>query len=169
MEEEILLDGDTMTLDRIDRYLNQRRERAKQGKKSTQDFMLELLSDLMQSEANEDEPFTPNLHSSYELRDALNLINARLEQLDKKIVPSKKEPMPRAMQLAKARCQAVAKFLWQMHPDMTQEDMAGHKDIYDLSITKGKNYTPETIKKWIAEVDPRPEKKKRGRPSKAKK
>ena len=93
-------------------------------------------------------------------------ITERLDTLDGKVTPLKKESNPRTMQLAKARCQAVAKYLWKLSPDMTQAEMAQHEAIYNIGITEGKRYEMDTIKKWIAEVDQRPAEKKRGRPRK---
>ncbi len=49
---------------------------------------------------------------------------------------------------------------------MTQPEMAAHEAIFNLGITKSKNYKPETVRKWVAEVDPRPPEKKKGRPRK---
>jgi hypothetical protein len=165
MAEEILIDADNITLERLDRYFAQRLERKEHGKKSTQDHFLEMFCKLMQSMDDEDAEKAPQPD---DVQQALRLISNRLDTLDRKI-PKPKEAMPRAMQFAKERCQTMAKYLWHKHPDMTQDEMARHEAIYNLSITDGKRYEIETVRKWIAKVDPRPAEKKRGRPRKAKK
>lgn len=165
MAEEILIDADSMTLERVERYFAQRRERMERGKSSTQDWFLDMFCQLLKSQDEEDVETTSQPDDVWQ---ALRLITSRLDALDRKM-PSPKEHTPRTMQLAKARCQAVAKYLWQLHPDMNREEMAQHDAIFNLSITDGKRYTPKTIKKWIADVDPRPAEKKRGRPRKTKK
>lgn len=165
MAEEILVDAENITLERLERYFAQRRERTEQGNKSTQDWFLEMFCQLMQSLDDEDAERSPQPD---DVKEALRLISNRLDALDRKM-PKPKEAMPRAMQFAKARCQAMAKYLWHLHPNMTREEMARHEAVYNLSITEGKRYEIETVKKWIAKVDPRPPEKKRGRPRKAKK
>jgi len=167
MAEEILIDADNMTLERVERYFVQRRERADHGKPSTQDWFLDMFCQLLNSQDDEE---AQRAASTADVRQALRLITSRLDALDNKIpAPTKKESMPRAMQMAKERCQAVAKYLWQLQPNMNQMEMAQHEAIYNLSITDGKRYEIDTIKGWIADVDPRPAEKKRGRPRKAKK
>jgi hypothetical protein len=165
MVEEILVDAENITLERLERYFAQRRERKEQGNKSTQDWFLEMFCQLMQSLDDEDAERSPQPE---DVQQALRLISNRLDALDRKM-PKPKEAMPRAMQFAKERCQTMAKYLWHKHPEMTQVEMAQHEAIYNLSITDGKRYEIDTIKDWIAEVDPRPAEKKRGRPRKAKK
>jgi hypothetical protein len=163
MKEEILIDAEHITLERLERYFTQRRERAEQGKKSLQDSFLEMLFQLMQSM---DDEHADGMSSQDDVRQELRIISNRLDALERKM-PKPKEPTPRAMQFAKVRCQAMAKYLWQVHPEMTQVEMAQHDAIYNLSITDGKRYEIDTIKSWIADVDPRLPEKKRGRPRKA--
>lgn len=169
-EVELLSNTDSITLEQIDRYLAQRRERVGKKKSTTQDFVLGLIAELIVSQENEAVEFDPyegiKVNQPEGLKQELKLIAARLDDLDKRIAPSK-EKMPRAEQIAKERVQAIAKYLWNLHPDMTQPEMAAHEAIFNLKITGAKGYTFDTIKKWVAEVDPRAPEKKRGRPRKA--
>jgi len=58
-------------------------------------------------------------------------------------------------------CQGIAKTLWDINPDMTIEDMVNHKAVQIYG--NAKLYTePETIRKWLREVDPRDPDKKTG-------
>lgn len=66
-------------------------------------------------------------------------------------------------QLDKQLCQAIAKTLWDIYPEMTIEDMKKHKAIQQHGngrLYGGKN----TLRGWLSEVDPRPPEKKTGRP-----
>jgi hypothetical protein len=161
----ILIDKEKRTLYYLERYFSGRRERIESGQKDDQDWFLDLLCDFINTQDDEDAERSPQPD---DVQQALRLISNRLDAIDRKM-PKPKETMPRAMQFAKARCQAMAKYLWHTHPDMTREEMARHEAVYNLSITEGKRYEIETVKKWIAKVDPRPPEKKRGRPRKAKK
>lgn len=165
MVEEILIDSDNITLERLDRYFTQRRERKEHGKKNAQDHFFEMFCQIMQSIDDENAELAP---PSDDVQQALRLITNRLDALDRKIPPPK-ESTPRTEQFAKERCQTMAKYIWKLHPDMTQVEMARHEAVFNLSITGGKGYTVDTVKNWIADVDPRPAEKKRGRPRKAKK
>jgi hypothetical protein len=156
MEEALLIDSENMTLERLERYVWERRERMDQGKKNSDDFFLELLAEHMVE------------GGVLNAEEALQEITRRLAAVEQKLPPPK-ESAPRVEQLAKARVQAIAKYLWSLHPDMTRPEMATHEAIFNLKITGAKGYTPDTIKKWIAEVDPRPPEKKRGRPRKKRK
>lgn len=164
MAEEILIDADNMTLERLDRYFFQRREREAQGKKSSQDWFLEMLTKIMRSLDEEEKEGVS--YPSDDLQQTLRLVIDKLDQLDKKIVP--KEHTPRAEQFAKVRVQAMATYLWGISPNMSQPEMASHEAVFNLAITGGKRYRLETVIKWVAEVDPRAPEKKRGRPRKAK-
>ncbi len=67
----------------------------------------------------------------------------------------------RKEQIAKIRCQALAKYLWHLNPHMTIEEMKTHSAIQeygDGQYYKGKN----TVRGWLSEVDPRPEDQKTG-------
>lgn len=165
MAEEILIDADNITLERVERYFTQRRERMERGKNSTQDWFLDMFCQMMQSLDDENTDKAPQPD---DVQQALRLITNRLDALDRKI-PTPKESTPRTEQFAKERCQAMAKYIWKLYPEMTQVEMARHEAVFNLSITGGKGYTVDTVKDWIAEVDPRPAEKKRGRPRKAKK
>lgn len=73
----------------------------------------------------------------------------------------KKETISRPNQLHKNICQAVAKTLWDIHPDMTIEEMKTQNAILEHGF--GKHYTgKDTIPGWLREVDPRPSENKRG-------
>lgn len=168
-----LIDENKRTLYHLERYFWQRRERIEWGKKNDQDWFLDLLCDFITSQDDElsetDDNTKKIIRANRKIHDDIQRISRKMQELENKIAPQKKEPMPRTMQMAKERCQALAKYLWNQHPDMTQEDMARHEAIYNLTITDGKRYEIETVKEWVAKVDPRPAEKKRGRPRKAKK
>jgi len=170
MAEQILLDAEKITLEQIERYLWERRERSEQGKKNSQDFLFELIADLMNSNDNEsfslDGAGVALGHQPDDMQKALRLITDRLDQIDRKISPPK-EKAPRTEQFAKERCQTVARYLWQMHPEMTIVEVAEHEAVFNLGITKSMHYRHETVRKWVADVDPRPAEKKIGRPRKA--
>lgn len=54
----------------------------------------------------------------------------------------------------KAVCQGIAKTLWGIYPDMTQEDMLYRKEIQLYG--SGKLYSADTtLRRWLREVDPR--------------
>lgn len=169
-EEEILVDDNKQILFHLERYLWQRRERTENHTKNSQDFFIDLLCDFVISqdaELSELDVGTKRIIADNEkIREELWTLNRNLHTLNKKIIPVEKESMPRAEQFAKERVQAVAKYLWSLYPDMTQPEMAAHEAIFNLGITKSKNYKPETVRKWVAEVDPRPPEKKKGRPRK---
>lgn len=76
-----------------------------------------------------------------------------------------KRPASRASQLHKQLCQAIAKTLWDIQPDMTIEEMKNHPAIQEHG--QGKSYTGKnTLRDWLSEVDPRPAERKRGAPKK---
>lgn len=63
----------------------------------------------------------------------------------------------------KQQCQAVARSLWDIYPDMSIEDMTKHHAI--LEYSGGKYYSGKnTLRGWLSEVDPRSPKQKTGRP-----
>lgn len=67
--------------------------------------------------------------------------------------------------LDKLVCQAIARTLWQIDPNIHPAHMAKSKFIQRYG--NGKLYTDEnTVKNWIAEVDPRKSERKTGRPLK---
>jgi hypothetical protein len=72
----------------------------------------------------------------------------------------------RAEQLAKDRCQTVAKLLWQQNPNLTIAELTRHPLIRDKEIAGGQFYEPRTVYDWIAEIKNHPQKNKRGRPRK---
>lgn len=169
--EEILLDANTITLEKVDLYLRQRIERAEKNEKTYQDFLFEMIAELILSQ-DDDAPTVSQTNDfqneqSADVWQALRLITSRLEQIDKKM-PQTKEKAPRTEQLAKERCKAVARYLWKLNPDMTIIDVAAHEAVYNLGITDGQHYLPETVRKWVAEVDPRKPENKVGRPRKQK-
>jgi hypothetical protein len=172
-EIQLLSNADNITLEQIDHYLFQRRTRAEKKQSTTQDFVFGLIAELIVSQENEAVELDPykgiKVNQPEGLKQELKLIAARLDDLDKRITSPSKEKMPRAEQIAKERVQAIAKYLWNLYPDMTQPEMAAHEAIFNLKITGAKGYTFDTIKKWVAEVDPRAPEKKRGRPRKVKK
>lgn len=70
----------------------------------------------------------------------------------------------RSSQEAKIACQAIARTLWDSHPDMTIEAMKSHPAI--LKHGHGEYYQGKnTLRDWLSEVDPRSKDKKTGRPS----
>jgi hypothetical protein len=58
----------------------------------------------------------------------------------------------RAEQLAKDRCQTVAKLLWQQNPNLTIAELTRHPLIRDKEIAGGQFYEPRTVYDWIAEI-----------------
>lgn len=83
---------------------------------------------------------------------------------DAQFTEGKIEKKLRPSQEAKIACQAIARTLWDIHPDMTIEAMKSHPAILKYghgSYYKGKN----TLRDWLSEVDPRSKDKKTGRPS----
>lgn len=102
-----------------------------------------------------------------------NAIQDRMWQLEKLIksqaAQSSEKPkdrIPRAEQLAKERCQTVAKLLWQQNPNHTISELSVHPLIRDKEIAGGQFYEPRTVYDWIAEIKNHPQKNKRGRPRK---
>ena len=54
----------------------------------------------------------------------------------------------------KAVCQGIARTLWEIYPDKTQEDMLYRKEIQLYG--NGKLYSADTtLRRWLREVDPR--------------
>ncbi len=103
-----------------------------------------------------------------------NAIQDRMWQLEKLIKSqasqSSEKPkgsIPRAEQLAKERCQTVAKLLWQQNPAYTITELSSHPLIRDKEIAGGQFYEPRTVYDWIAEIKNHPQKNKRGRPRKS--
>ncbi|MCG7928397.1 MAG: hypothetical protein JAY67_23015 [Candidatus Thiodiazotropha taylori] len=65
--------------------------------------------------------------------------------------------------IGKQIVQAVARTLWDTDPDFTIAQLIAHHAI--LVYANGRLYKGRhTLRNWISEVDPRPEKEKRGRP-----
>lgn len=60
----------------------------------------------------------------------------------------------------KIACQAVAKTLWDEHPDMKTEEMINHNAIQ--LHAGGKTKSPTTLRRWLSEVDRRDSGKKPG-------
>lgn len=83
--------------------------------------------------------------------------------------PARKEPSLRQEQIVRERCQTVARLLWKQNPAYTTAELSEHPDIFNLDVTGGKRYQPRTVYDWIAEVDPRAQKEKIGRPAKRRK
>lgn len=171
--EEILIDDHKHTLYHLDRYIWQRRERTENRKNNSQDFFIDLLCDFLISQDDEmedvDNTTRRMMVDNRKLRDDIRLIGHRLIELDKKITPAEKESTPRAEQFAKARCQALARYFWNINPNYTTKELSEHHDINNPCVTGGVHYTKRTIYDWIAEVDPRMPDNKVGRPRKAKK
>lgn len=165
-EEEILIDASNMTLARMERYLWQRKERLENNQKSPQDGVLEFLAEMIRFQQNEEDWLEGKAQPSDDIHASIAAMHQKLETIEASLKP-KKERAPRQDQLAKARCQAVAKYLWQANPEMTIADVASHEAVYNLSITNGKRYEARTVRDWVAEVDPRAPEKKIGRPRKA--
>lgn len=67
-------------------------------------------------------------------------------------------------QLDKQVCQAVARTLWHIQPQLTIADIIAHQAIQRFA--NGAQYVEKTLRGWISEVDERPEEQKRGRPTK---
>lgn len=170
--EAVLIDSEKQTLFHLERYLSQRRDRIENRKENYEDHFIRLMCDFIVSQDAEMDDLDVGtrkiIADNQKIQADIRLLNRGLYALGKQMAP-KKEKTPRKEQLAKARVQAVARYIWGMHPNMSQPEMAEHKAIFNLEITGAKGYTPETIRKWVAEVDPRAPEKKRGRPPKAKK
>ena len=84
--------------------------------------------------------------------------------------PVKAQPHPaklRAEQLAKDRCQTIAKMLWKQNPSLTIAELTRHPMIRDKELGGGQFYEPRTVYDWIAEIKNHPQKNKRGRPCKS--
>lgn len=64
----------------------------------------------------------------------------------------------------KAVCRAIALTLWEIDPDIHPSHLANSKAIQ--SYANGKLYDLETIKEWIADLDPQQKHRKPGRPPK---
>ena len=73
----------------------------------------------------------------------------------------------RAEQLAKDRCQTIAKMLWKQNPNITIAELTRHPMIRDKDLGGGQFYEPRTVYDWIAEIKNHPQKNKRGRPRKS--
>jgi hypothetical protein len=73
----------------------------------------------------------------------------------------------RAEQLAKDRCQTIAKMLWKQNPSLTIAELTRHPMIRDKELGGGQFYEPRTVYDWIAEIKNHPQKNKRGRPRKS--
>jgi hypothetical protein len=65
----------------------------------------------------------------------------------------------------KMSCQAVAKALWDEHPDMTIEEIINHKAIQIYA--GGKTKSQSTLRKWVSAADTRDSKTKPGPDKKA--
>lgn len=77
--------------------------------------------------------------------------------------PQEVEKKQRPDQAAKMKCQAIAKTLWNIYPDMTITDMKKNRAI--LEYGDGKHYRGKnTLSDWLREVDPRPKQEKSHRP-----
>lgn len=66
-------------------------------------------------------------------------------------------------QMHKRECQEIGKRLWAENPNSTKADIMKHRDMcFYVQAYRGKN----TVSGWLAEIDPRPKDKRRGRPKK---
>lgn len=67
------------------------------------------------------------------------------------------------LQTHRRECQEIGKRLWAENPNSTKADIMKHRDmLFYVQAYKGKN----TVPGWLAEIDPRPKDKRRGRPKK---
>lgn len=67
------------------------------------------------------------------------------------------------LQMHKRECQDIGNRLWAENQNFTKADIMKHTDMqFYVRSYKGKN----TIPGWLAEIDPRPKDKRRGRPKK---
>lgn len=73
----------------------------------------------------------------------------------------------RAEQLAKDRCQTIAKMLWKENPNLTIGALTRHPMIRDKDLGGAQFYEARTVYDWIAEIKNHPQKNKRGRPRKS--
>jgi len=93
---------------------------------------------------------------------------ARLEKPLTVAEPGKPKPSdkhPRVRHRKQVR--AVAKDIWDKHPDKTVPDMVWHDEISKVSQrADGSNYSEKTVKSWIRDLNPNPPLK--GRPAKKK-
>lgn len=62
------------------------------------------------------------------------------------------------------RCGAIAQCLWELNPRNTISKIIEHSWI--KRIGNGSQYTEKTLRKWIHDLDPRPEDERIGRPKK---
>jgi hypothetical protein len=66
-------------------------------------------------------------------------------------------------QMHKRECQQIAERLWAENPNSTKAALMKHPDmLFYVQAYRGKN----TVPGWLAEIDPRPKDKRRGRPKK---
>ncbi len=81
--------------------------------------------------------------------------------------PIEPETKLRSNQLDKSVCQAIARTLWDIYPQMNIADMCKHEAIQRYG--NGKLYKGEhTLRDWLSDVAPPEVKGKRGRPKKSK-
>ncbi len=67
------------------------------------------------------------------------------------------------LQTHRRECQEIGKRLWAENPNSTKADIMKHRDmLFYVQAYTGKN----TVPGWLAEIDPRPKDKRRGRPKK---
>jgi hypothetical protein len=152
-----LIDADKISLAMIDDYLRERESRKDSG--DMQDFVLEFISGQITPPANDP-----------------NRIHARLVNLESTLnalvintTTKNKERLPRNEQLAKERCQAVARLLWAQDSTITISAMSEHSSVYNLDITGGQRYKQSTVYTWVAEAFPKNQEKQIGRPRRPKK
>ena len=79
---------------------------------------------------------------------------------------SQPEPTLRSLEIDKLVCQALARTLWDISPQMTIADMCKHEAVQHYG--NGRLYKTEyTLRAWLSEVAPPEVKGKRGRPKKS--
>lgn len=82
----------------------------------------------------------------------LLFLRADLDQLRTAAVP-KAEPAPRQNKIDRERCRAVAAVLWLQNPARTIAEMIALDDLTSTAC-EGREYSPETLRGWIADLCP---------------
>ena len=78
-----------------------------------------------------------------------------------------RESAPRRSTIHKHAVQEIAIKLWNEYPSMTQDRISSHNEIHTYLGEQEASYADRTLISWLREVDPRPKKKRTGRPRKA--
>ena len=95
----------------------------------------------------------------------INIPKALIYALENAEKPITQKTKLRPDQIQRLICQAIARTLWDVDPEMTITAMTRHNAI--LEYGDAKHYSEKAVRKWVAEVAPETVKNKRGRPKKS--